>query len=525
MTDNKDWQKEYYDLLDKQEMDEHAYQQTEALLCRTIIRLVAVASGIDDELDDCLENVRRDVRNGVKPTLQANLTQLSDLLMRLDREAESAEQPATPGCNRLIERSGLRGKTASRAEAICQRFFIDSSQVSDRELDELLAAFGGVRSENVSEPARPPGLLKRLFGESKADSGEADGESPEQSRVNTVLKDLLAKLKWPRQWMQDIESYCLHLTESRQSDEWKRVITSIAELAYTTFGAAQTELDEAEDFLEDLTKRLSELDQHLLENQSNRAATLEHGRLLNENVSDQVGGIQSGMQQTTDLQQLKQLVYERLDQIQAHVSNFYREEEGRFKKSEESDHQLKMRLSELEQETRQLRARMLEAHHIALQDAVTGLPNRAAYDERVDQEFIRWKRFAEPLSMLVWDIDDFKSVNDRFGHQAGDKALRVIAKILKERLRESDFIARYGGEEFVCLLCGTETEAARKVAEEMRQSVADSGFHAGGKAVVLTSSCGISSFRDGDDPAGVFARADKALYQAKGNGKNRCEVL
>ena len=525
MTDNKDWQKEYYSLLDKQEMDERSSRETEALLCRTIIRLTAVASGIDTELDDCLETVRRDVRDGVKPSLQSNLTQLSDLLIRLDREAESAEPPATPACNRLIERSGLNGKKASRAEAICQRYFVDQSQVSDKELDELLAAFGGVRPESGSESTSQPGLLKRLFGEGKADSGAADATSSELGKVNTVLKDLLAKLKWPKQWMQDIESYCLHLTESKQSDEWKRVITSIAELAYHSFGAAQTELDEAEDFLEDLTKRLSELDQHLLENQTNRAATLEHGRLLNENVSGQVDGIQSGMQQTADLQQLKQLVYERLDQIQAHVSDFYREEEGRFKKSEESDHQLKMRLSELEQETQQLRARMLEAHHMALQDAVTGLPNRAAYDERVEQEFIRWKRFAEPLSMLVWDIDDFKSVNDRFGHQAGDKALRVIAKILKERLRESDFIARYGGEEFVCLLCGTEPEAARKVAEEMRQSVADSGFHAGGKAVVLTSSCGISSFRDDDDPAKVFARADKALYQAKRSGKNRCEVL
>jgi diguanylate cyclase len=122
-------------------------------------------------------------------------------------------------------------------------------------------------------------------------------------------------------------------------------------------------------------------------------------------------------------------------------------------------------------------------------------------------------------------VDDINSINDRYGHQAGDKALRVIARSLQARLRETDFIARFGGEEFVCLLCGAEGEEALSVAEEMRRSVESNGFHSQGKPVRVTISCGLSSFSKGDVLEKVFSRADKALYKAKRSGKNRCELV
>jgi diguanylate cyclase len=100
----------------------------------------------------------------------------------------------------------------------------------------------------------------------------------------------------------------------------------------------------------------------------------------------------------------------------------------------------------------------------------------------------------------------------------------VIAQSLKVRLRETDFIARFGGEEFVCLLCGAEGDEALHVAEEMRLSVESNGFHSQGKPVPVTISCGVASFQQGDSLEKVFSRADKALYQAKRKGKNRCEL-
>jgi diguanylate cyclase len=155
-------------------------------------------------------------------------------------------------------------------------------------------------------------------------------------------------------------------------------------------------------------------------------------------------------------------------------------------------------------------------------DPVTGLANRAAYDERIKDEYNRWRRFNSPLILMVWDLDDFKLVNDRFGHQAGDKALRVIGQILQKRLRQTDFVGRYGGEEFCVLLSGTPLDEAATVAEQIRKTVEESGFHSGNKPITLTISCGYTEFREGDTPDSAFSRADSALYKAKGEGKNRC---
>ncbi|MCW8905389.1 GGDEF domain-containing protein, partial [Sedimenticola sp.] len=151
-------------------------------------------------------------------------------------------------------------------------------------------------------------------------------------------------------------------------------------------------------------------------------------------------------------------------------------------------------------------------------------PNRLAYDERLEQEYARWKRFGEPLTLLVWDIDDFKRINDRFGHHAGDKALRIIGQSLLLGLRETDFVARFGGEEFVMLLTGTNSDDAMKVAEAVRLEVKESGIHSVGNRVVVTISCGMSQFAQGDTPMDVFARADRALYEAKRAGKD-CIVV
>ena len=246
--------------------------------------------------------------------------------------------------------------------------------------------------------------------------------------------------------------------------------------------------------------------------------------VVGQKVDGQMGGLGVDVAQATDLHQLKDVVSQRLNQIKREIDDYLEEESAWHNQAESSEKALRERLAYLERESSDLRARMLEAHHMALLDTVTGLPNRLAYEERIQQELARWKRFGNPLTMLIWDVDDFKSINDRFGHQAGDKALKVIAQSLKSRIRETDFIARFGGEEFVCLLCGSAGEEALTVAEEMRRSVESNGFHSQGKPVPVTISCGVAGFQPGDDLDSVFASADKALYQAKSKGKNRCEL-
>ena len=179
----------------------------------------------------------------------------------------------------------------------------------------------------------------------------------------------------------------------------------------------------------------------------------------------------------------------------------------------------------MESESCELKSKLKIANTQALRDTLTGLPNRNAYNERLETELARWKRYHSPLSLIIWDIDHFKSINDNYGHKAGDKVLLLIAKQLSDHSRATDFISRFGGEEFTMLLPNTDSQSALKVANQLRQAIEKTGFNASGASVAITISCGITEFMPDDTDESAFERADQALYQAKEQGRNRCCVL
>ena len=152
---------------------------------------------------------------------------------------------------------------------------------------------------------------------------------------------------------------------------------------------------------------------------------------------------------------------------------------------------------------------------------MTGLPNRAAWNERAALEVARWQRYGGELQVAVLDVDLFKRINDNYGHLAGDRVLKIIAQELAKRLRKTDFIARFGGEEFVVLLPATPLDGAEQLLETLRTAIEACPFHFKGERLIITLSGGLASFASGDTLEAVFERADQALYQAKGSGRNR----
>lgn len=185
---------------------------------------------------------------------------------------------------------------------------------------------------------------------------------------------------------------------------------------------------------------------------------------------------------------------------------------------------LRKQLIELNQENSRLNRILQEKNASLIQDTLTGIPNRLAYEERLQQEFKRWNRFGTPLTFLIWDIDHFKQINDQYGHAMGDIVLRGIAKRLARRIRSTDFVARFGGEEFIMLLPGADMEAALQLADEIRMDIAEAGFENTDITIPVTISCGLTRFQAGDSPQSVFARADRALYQSKQAGRNCCTM-
>jgi len=167
-----------------------------------------------------------------------------------------------------------------------------------------------------------------------------------------------------------------------------------------------------------------------------------------------------------------------------------------------------------------------ETRRLAVTDALTGLFNRRHFNQQLEENVSRAARYDEPLALIFLDVDHFKSVNDRFGHHAGDRCLQALARTLRENVRDSDQIARIGGEEFAVLLIRADRELALSIAERLRDRIDDLIIEEDPPLPVhLTASLGIAFFReDGDDPRSLMRSADRALYTAKRLGRNRVVI-
>ena len=178
-------------------------------------------------------------------------------------------------------------------------------------------------------------------------------------------------------------------------------------------------------------------------------------------------------------------------------------------------------MDDAERANRALQAANEELNRLATTDRLTGSSNRWSFETRAEVEIGRSQRYGEPLSLILFDIDHFKSINDRFGHLVGDRVLIEIARRVRLDLRGVDMLARWGGEEFMALLPNCCLADAVKLAETLRALIADTPF---AEAGAVTSSFGVADWAQGDDLDRWVKRADEALYAAKAGGRNRVEA-
>jgi len=160
-----------------------------------------------------------------------------------------------------------------------------------------------------------------------------------------------------------------------------------------------------------------------------------------------------------------------------------------------------------------------------MMDALTGIHNRRSLECHLKEEVDRHKRYVHPLSLIMFDLDHFKAINDTYGHQCGDFVLQNVTKLIGNSIRGEDILARYGGEEFCCLLPETPIEAARMIAERFRSRVANQIFEFGSERINVTISLGVAAMTPKTmTPDLLLKKADDGLYMAKNRGRNRIEV-
>lgn len=484
---------------------------------------------------------REDVQGSELPALLAELARLQ--AQALDRvRGETGPRPG------LLQRLFGTGETTSTPDASSAGAASDSAHAPPATArDAALQDAANVVQPDVppADPIDPPVLsaipadsavaadvprpvapVAEATEESVGDPAYGLPQPPEPGysavapHIAASLTRLLDELSLPDHFQPQAESL---RTRVNSGLNWYELVPLLDDLGVLVLAVSGDNDHAFARYLAELNERLATFMGGLNQTQSDYSASMSDARALDDELRVQVSDLQASVQQASDLESLKRTVDSRLDGLLGTMNAFQQRNSQREQEIGERLQTLMARVSVMEQEARTVHLHLEEQRLKALTDALTGLPNRAAWTERAEIEEARWQRYGGDLLVAVVDVDHFKRINDDFGHLAGDKVLKIIAQELQKRLRKTDFIARFGGEEFAVLLPATTIDAGHRLLDSLREQVARCPFHFKGQPVSITFSSGITRLEGEDTIEAAFERADQALYQAKRSGRNRVE--
>lgn len=175
----------------------------------------------------------------------------------------------------------------------------------------------------------------------------------------------------------------------------------------------------------------------------------------------------------------------------------------------------------LREMTENLSVRSETLEHVALTDSLTGMQNRRYFDDALNEYMKEFGRIERPVGLMILDLDNFKAVNDTYGHNVGDEVLKAVGKALKDHTRYHDVVARLGGEEFAIVAPNMDESALSQFAERVRQAIAAINISVDNVHLRITTSVGVAAWSGGENAEALYQRADRMLYQAKRLGRNR----
>lgn len=374
----------------------------------------------------------------------------------------------------------------------------------------------------------PPAMAEVLAAagseQSEPDALYALPDSPEPSyssvakHIEDTLLGLLDDLTLPERHRPQAEAMRDRLQNGLN---WYELLPILDDLATLMLAITDSGQHEFEAYLQQLNERLESFQSNLQAASEGHADNRSAARDMDTQIREQVDGLQSSMQEAADLDDLKHVLENHLEGLLGTMDQHQKQRDEREQEVAARLHSLAERVAHMEQEALGYREHLEEQRQKALIDPLTGLPNRAAWSERLDHEINLWQQHGNTLLLAMLDLDHFKRINDNYGHLAGDKVLKIIANVLRKRLRGTDFIARFGGEEFVLLMPDTGPTAGAKLLEKLRASIEACPFHFKGEPVTITISMGLTAFKPGEHSDLVLKRADQALYRAKHAGRNQ----
>ena len=579
-ADVERWKNKYLESLENLERLESRWENRLDLVRRGLVRSSLAAEGNDTAVDACLVELRDILRRDDSDA------DLAKLIPRLERTVLDSEQRREARARQVAEAFAelcrlLLNLELPREQRKALKTFAKRAQAAagqPGELPALLGEFSRLQQQALSalqpdQPARP-GFLQRLLGGrgDQPDSATLLTEAATSVAIAPAVAEPSAPAEQPAlaestpvslepaasadpayalppvpepgysaiaphleatllRLLDDLALPDSHKPQAEQlrqriqgSLNWYELVPVLDDLSILVLALNHSGQSEFQHYLHQLNERLSAFQTGLQDVHVERQDGQTQERAFGDALRGQVNELQTEVQGATDLDSLKLSLDARLEGLLSSLADQQSLRETREQAANERLTALTQRVTAMEREAQQYRGHLEEQRQKALCDPLTGLPNRAAWSERLELEVARWQRQGGDLLLAVLDVDLFKRINDGYGHLAGDKVLKIIGGELQRRLRKTDFIARFGGEEFVVLLGATPIAGGVTLLEQLRAAVAACPFHFKGERVVITLSAGLAAFAPGEDADTVFERADQALYRAKRAGRDRLEV-
>ncbi|GEM_PF-1029224 len=562
-----DWKKQYVQTLKELDIKEKDWGQQQQDILKAILKLTFAFQGSNDILDKKLLDLKEALKQSSDNIPQKEIDQLFQAILQHKKEKDTDSSRTNflitnvvqllSDNNQFNQYSGAAReisndlkdesvKPASQLKSINEIIAnINKSSAKDKQKPDAFKVFLKKLSENPNTDPSLAALCKKsiaLNSEQEklktiklciesinTQAGTSDSNKSTPSIVNSEnepnVENLLTLLDWitiPGKSQAKLDTLKQQLEEREEGTDTGNLLRRIALTISNAYMEIQSELKETESFLKKVTNQLNEItlqiaDIEIIENES-----FSNSVTLNSEMEKQIELIKTGVDDAETIEDIKKTIDTRIEVLQNNMDQFINVEQSRKKQSDNHHKELVERLSDMEGETEKLRQCIETERKKAYNDALTGIPNRMAFDERMDQEFKRWQRYNNKLTVCLVDIDKFKNVNDTYGHKAGDIVLRTVAEKCASKVRKSDFFCRYGGEEFALILPETDLSAAITVAETIRESIEHCSFQYGEQNVGITISCGLAEVKGKDNLDTVFKRADRALYKAKDSGRNCC---
>lgn len=401
---------------------------------------------------------------------------------------------------------------------------LESLNIPSDERKQISRQAVEVIKEKGSLNAEPWHEMVRRFEKSIEGLATSVGESAESDiayhQAEQILSQLLDAMSMPDFESNNISSIKTRLKSVNSVTGLVDCIDDIYDLIAKYHGDKNRH--GIEDFLLDMKQNLMEMQSLLSELMHSNKDSFKFSSSFGHTLENNIKAMNLHIDSATDLNSLKSEIKKSMNELSSNLQNFSHDSQNREHSMGEEIKQVNARMNALEIVSEILKDRLASERRIAMQDPLTGVHNRLAYDERIEEELERYHRYQSPFVLMVWDLDHFKQVNDSYGHLAGDKVLQSTAELLSSGTRRVDFISRYGGEEFVVIMPNTQMDSAFKVAEKIRKKLERVRFHYNDADLDVTISCGLAEVVEGDTVEGLFKRADDALYQAKDGGRNRC---